>query len=91
MTTTLATAFFLFGILALWIGGEGIVRSVMSYARVFKIGAFVLSLTLLAAATTAPELFFNIFAAIQGEGEIGLGNILGSNITNFALIFAIAT
>lgn len=91
MTTTLATAFFLFGILALWIGGEGIVRSVMSYARVFKIGAFVLSLTLLAAATSAPELFFNVFAAIQGRGDIGIGNILGSNVTNFALIFAIAT
>ncbi|MFA5031059.1 MAG: sodium:calcium antiporter [Patescibacteria group bacterium] len=91
MTTGIAIVFFLFGLLALWLGGEGVVRSVMSYARAFRVGAFVLSLTLLAAATSAPELFFNIFSSSQGSPEVGLGNVLGANITNFALIFAIAT
>jgi len=91
MTTGLAIAFFLFGLAALWLGGEGVVRSVMSYARVFRVGAFVLSLTLLAAATSAPELFFNILSSSQGSPDVGMGNILGANVTNFALIFAIAT
>lgn len=91
MSLEIAIFFITGGLLALWIGGEGIVRSVMSFAKMFSIGVFVLSLTLLAAATSGPELFFNIFSAINGSSDLGIGNVLGSNITNFALIFAIAT
>lgn len=91
MTTQLAVIFFLSGIIALWIGGEAVVRSTMSFAKIFKIGAFTLSLTLLAAATSGPELFFNVLSALRGDSTFGLGNALGANIANFGLIFAIAT
>jgi len=91
MTISLAYLMFGLGIVALWIGGEGVVRSIMTFAKAFRVEAFILSLTLLAIATSGPELFFNIFSSLRHQGSFGLGNILGANITNFALIFAIAT
>lgn len=61
-----------------------------SIAKKLKISSIVIGLTIVAFGTSAPEFIVNIFASIQGNSEIAIGNILGSNIANILLILGIS-
>ncbi|NPV38416.1 MAG: calcium/sodium antiporter [Brevinematales bacterium] len=74
------------GLFALIKGGDWLVEGSVSIAKRLNVPEIVIGLTLVAFGTSAPELLVNIFAAIQGKGDIALGNIVGSNIANIALI-----
>jgi cation:H+ antiporter len=50
----------------------------------------VIGLTIVAFGTSAPELFVNVFSALNGETELALGNVIGSNIMNILLILGVA-
>jgi len=63
-------------------GGVGIARS-------YHISEAVIGLTVLAVGTSLPELAATVVAAIKNQNEIGIGNIIGSNIFNFALVIGI--
>lgn len=66
-----------------------VIRSLGDMSRFLGISKYTISLTLMALATTLPELSVGINAAISGNPELSLGNILGSNIVNLALILGL--
>lgn len=66
-----------------------VTRSLGIMARFLGISKYTISLTLMALATTLPELSVGINAAVSGNPELSLGNILGSNIVNIALILGL--
>jgi cation:H+ antiporter len=78
------------GIALLFWGGEWLVQSACRLATSFGVPILVISLTIVAIGTSAPELLVSVSAAMQGKSEITIGNIIGSNIANIGLILAIA-
>ncbi len=77
------------GLAGLYFGAETLVKGASSIARKAGISQLVIGLTLVAAATSAPELVVSVFAAIDGNADISLGNIVGSNIVNIVLILGV--
>ncbi len=58
--------------------------------RSFGISSFIIGVTILAFGTSLPELSTSIFAVINGESDIVLGNVVGSNITNILLVLGLS-
>lgn len=77
------------GLAGLIIGGRLTVRGAVGLARLFNIPEVVIGLTVVAVGTSLPELFTSIVAALRGEDEISIGNIIGSNLFNVAFILGI--
>ncbi|MFH1493361.1 MAG: calcium/sodium antiporter [Pseudomonadota bacterium] len=71
-------------------GGEAFLKSILGAAVHLRVPKIVVATTLAAFATSAPELTVSTVAALAGEPEIGLGDALGSNVVNIALIFGLA-
>lgn len=71
-------------------GAALLVDGSVSLAKRFKISDLAIGLTIVAFGTSAPELIVNIMAGFQGATDIGMGNILGSNIANILLIGGVA-
>ncbi len=71
-------------------GGEAFLKSILGAALHLRVPKMVVATTLAAFATSSPELTVSIVAALAGEPEIGLGDALGSNVVNIALIFGLA-
>nr|MBP6931692.1 sodium:calcium antiporter [Candidatus Paceibacterota bacterium] len=82
---------FVLGFVLLIKGAGWLVDGSASIAKKLKISSLVIGLTIVAFGTSAPELIVNIFASIEGNTEIAIGNILGSNIVNIFLILGIAS
>ncbi len=70
----------------LYVGGSALVRGSASLATRLGVSQLVIGLTVVAFGTSAPELFVSTTAALQGATDISLGNIVGSNIANIALV-----
>jgi cation:H+ antiporter len=81
---------FFVGFAALIKGAGLLVDGASSLARRLGVSTLVIGLTIVAFGTSAPELIVNIFASIQGNTDIAIGNILGSNIANILLILGIS-
>lgn len=77
------------GILVLVYSGDFLVKGSVAIANHFKISSLVIGLTVVAFGTSAPELIVSLGAAITGHPEIALGNVIGSNIANIALVLAL--
>ncbi len=78
--------FIVLGIIMLKIGGDFVVDNATFIAEHFNISEQIISLTIVAIGTSLPELVTSVVAAIKGNSDISIGNILGSNIFNMALI-----
>lgn len=78
------------GIVFLYFGAEWLVKGSASLARKAGISPLVIGLTLVAFATSAPELVVSVSAAVDGSPGIALGNVVGSNICNIALILGLS-
>ena len=78
--------FIILGLIALVVGGEILVRGATSIALKFKITPFVVGMTVVAFGTSAPELLVSLSAALDGSPDISIGNVVGSNIANIALV-----
>lgn len=89
---TIMLTFFLFvvGFALLIKGADLLVAGSSSVAKKFGISSLVIGLTIVAFGTSAPELVVNLLASINGNTDIAIGNILGSNIVNILLILGIA-
>ncbi|MBE6384070.1 MAG: calcium/sodium antiporter [Lentisphaerae bacterium] len=74
----------------LYYGAEFLVKGGVSIALKFKITPLVIGLTLVAFATSAPELAVSISASLKGSGDVAMGNVVGSNICNIALILGLS-
>jgi cation:H+ antiporter len=81
---------FVLGITALYFGAEWLVRGASRLARSFGMSALVVGLTVVAIGTSAPELVVSILAVSRGQVEMTVGNVVGSNISNIALILGIS-
>lgn len=78
------------GLASLFIGAEGLIRGSSALALKVGITPLVVGLTVVAFGTSTPELVVSIKAAIIGNSSISLGNVVGSNIANIALILGVA-
>lgn len=72
------------------VGGEAFLKSILGAAVHLRVPKMVVATTLAAFATSSPELTVSTVAALAGQPEIGLGDALGSNVVNVALIFGLA-
>jgi cation:H+ antiporter len=77
---------FLVGFVFLVKGANFLVDGSSSVAKRFRVPEIVIGLTIVAFGTSLPELVVNIIASLQGNADIALGNIIGSNIANTLLI-----
>lgn len=77
---------FVIGLVALFFGGEYLVRGASAIARHFRLSPLVIGLTIVGFGTSAPELLVSVQAALAGQPAIAIGNVLGSNIANILLI-----
>ena len=84
-------AFLIYGILILVVSGDILVRGSVSLARVFKVSTLIMGVTVVSFGTSAPELIVSINAALTGHQDIAIGNVIGSNISNIALVLAITS
>jgi len=78
------------GLLLLFVGGELLVRGASSLALRFGLSPLIIGLTVVAFGTSVPELLVSIDAAVAGATDISVGNVVGSNIANIALILGLA-
>ncbi len=78
------------GLLLLFFGGELLVRGASGLALRFGLSPLAIGLTVVAFGTSAPELLVSLDAAFSGANDISVGNVVGSNIANIALILGIA-
>ncbi|OGT20183.1 MAG: sodium:calcium antiporter [Gammaproteobacteria bacterium RBG_16_57_12] len=83
-------ALLLLGIICAGIGGELFVRGAVGLAHWARITPGIIGATVVAFATSSPELSVSISAAMVGKPQIALGDALGSNVVNVALILALA-
>ena len=77
------------GIALLYFGAEWLIKGGVSIALKLRISTLVIGLTLIALGTSMPELVVSVDAALRGGGDISIGNVVGSNICNVALILGI--
>lgn len=83
-------ALFALGVLILAIGADLFVRGAASLAERFGISAFVIGLVVVGFGTSAPELAVTLGAALKGNTDIAIGNVVGSNIANIGLILGLS-
>ena len=82
---------FIIGFALLVKGADFLVNGASVVARRLKVSDLIIGLTIVAFGTSAPELIVNIFASAQGNTQIAIGNVLGSNIFNILIILAISS
>jgi cation:H+ antiporter len=73
--------------LALLVGGsDALVRAAVAFARVFGVSEVVIGLTIVAAGTSLPEVATSVAAALKGERDIAVGNVVGSCVFNLLAV-----
>ena len=77
------------GSAGLYFGADFLVKGSVSVARRLGVPPLIIGLTLVACGTSAPELVVSLDAAWSGNADISLGNVVGSNICNIALILGL--
>jgi len=77
------------GFVVLLAGGEILVRGATALALRFNISTLVVGVTVVSFGTSAPELVISLKAALSGHPDISIGNIIGSNIANLALVLGL--
>lgn len=77
------------GLALLTVGGDFVVRGAVGVARRLGVSELMIGLTLLGFGTSTPELLTSVNAALAGSPGIAIGNVVGSNISNILLVFAI--
>lgn len=82
--------FFILGFAILILGAKWLVDGAASIGKRFGLSQLLIGLTLVALGTSLPELVINVFASIDGNTDLAIGNVLGSNIMNTLLIIGAA-
>lgn len=80
----------LIGVVLLYFGAEWLVSGGVKIATRLSVPSLIIGLTLVAFGTSAPELAVSIDSALNGQGDISIGNVAGSNICNIGLILGLA-
>ena len=79
------------GISVLKIGGDLVVENAKIVATALNVSEKIIGLTIVAIGTSLPELVTSVTAAIKGDSDIAIGNIIGSNIFNMLLIIGVSS
>lgn len=85
----MGVALLILGLIVLIIGGELLVKGSVTIANNFKISPLVIGMTIVSFGTSAPELLVSLQAAMDGNPAIAIGNVVGSNIANLALVLGV--
>ena len=85
-----AILFLLTGLVFLIYGANLLITSTDEFSKKLSISGFIASFFLIGIATSAPEIFISIESALQNETILAVGNSIGSNISNLALVFCFA-
>ena len=78
------------GLVVLVLGSKAFLRGAIEIAKLTGLSETVIGLTIVAVGTSLPELATSVVAAIKGERDIAIGNVVGSNIFNILLIMGVA-
>lgn len=87
--TTMTFVYLIAGLALLVVGAEVLVRGAARLAARFGIPPLIIGLTVVAFGTSAPETAVSVQAAVNGSGDLAIGNVLGSNIANVLLILGV--
>ena len=90
VSVALAIAAMVCGIVFLVKGADWFVDGAAGIAEKLRVPTLIVGLTIVSFGTSAPELATSLISSLQGSGDIAIGNILGSNITNILLILGLA-
>ena len=82
--------FLVLGLVLLLLGSNLLVASTERFSSVYSISGFTASFFMIGIATSAPEIFISIESALQNETILAIGNSIGSNISNIALVFCLS-
>jgi cation:H+ antiporter len=83
-------AFFVIGFLMLYYGANLLVKGSSSLAQSIGLTPLVIGLTVVAFGTSAPELVISVVSSIKDKSMIAVGNVVGSNICNIALVLGVS-
>ncbi len=89
MSTQVAMAWFVIGLIVLLIASKVLVWGAVNIAAAFGVSDLVIGLTIIALGTSLPELAACIAGALKGEHDIAIGNVIGSNIYNLLAVLAV--
>lgn len=78
------------GLIALLVGAEGLVRGASGLALRAGISPLIIGLTVVAIGTSSPEIAVSVDAAVKGQADIALGNVIGSNIFNVLVVLGLS-
>ncbi|MRT94643.1 calcium/sodium antiporter [Ancylomarina sp. 16SWW S1-10-2] len=78
--------YLILGFVILLSSGDLLVKGGVALSSHFKISTLVVGVTVISFGTSAPELFVSLGAALSGSPDIAIGNVVGSNISNIALV-----
>lgn len=79
------------GLVLLVIGAEALVRGASRLATMVGLSPLIIGLTIVAYGTSAPEMAVSVKSSLIGQGDISLGNVIGSNIFNILLILGLSS
>ena len=79
------------GLVGLVLGSKWLVSSAVAIAQAFGVSELVIGLTIVAAGTSMPEVATSIVAAVKGERDIAVGNVVGSNIFNLLCVLGLSS
>lgn len=82
-------AYIVGGLLLLIVGGNWLLKAAVGLSLRLNISKIVIGMTVVSFATSAPELIVSIKSALDGFPDLALGNVVGSNIANLALVLGI--
>lgn len=85
----MSVLYLVIGLVLLVIGGEFLVRSSVGLSLKLNLSKMIIGLTVVSFATSAPELIVSIQSALDGLSGLALGNVIGSNIANIALVLGV--
>jgi len=81
--------YLLLGFIVLLISGDLLIKSGVSLSSHFRVSTLVIGVTVVSLGTSAPELVVSVGAALKNHPDIALGNVIGSNISNIALVLGL--
>jgi cation:H+ antiporter len=84
-------AYILVGLALLVVGSDWLVDGAVQIAQHFGVSELVIGLTIVAAGTSLPEVATSVIAAIRGERDIAVGNVVGSNIFNLLSVLGMSS
>ena len=84
-------SFVVLGIGGLVLGSEILVRGAVTIAGFFGVSELIIGLTIISVGTSLPEVATSVVAAMKGEKDIAVGNVVGSNIFNIVLVLGVSS